>query len=276
MRQSLRRKPAPRGPRSPPCCRPVPSISRPCSPAIWEARCREVHTTAWIVRRHDAQALKRHDARRRRKRDSDRDARLVAAALLRWRELGWESLVWLAAFVAGIAIRTPYAAANRRKHVIQAHRDGAEFMLLFAMFVTMMVLPVLHLATGVFAFADYRLPIWAPIAGAAMQLPYLWLFWRSHADLGVNWSPGLEVGEQHRLITNGVYTRIRHPMYAAIWISAVAQPLLVQNWIAGALVVPAFAAMYFIRVPREEAMMRTQFGDEYALYSARTGRVWPR
>lgn len=25
-----------------------------------------------------------------------------------------------------------------------------------------------------------------------LQLPFLWLFWRSHADLDRNWSPGLE------------------------------------------------------------------------------------
>lgn len=61
-------------------------------------------------------------------------------------------------------------------------------------------------------------------------------------------------------MTNGVHARVRHPMYAAIWISALAQPLLIRNWIAGLLVVPAFAAMWFIRVPNEEAMMRMRFG----------------
>jgi protein-S-isoprenylcysteine O-methyltransferase Ste14 len=44
----------------------------------------------------------------------------------------------------------------------------------------------------------------------------LWLFYRSHADLGTNWSITLEIREQHRLITQGVYRRIRHPMYSAL------------------------------------------------------------
>lgn len=201
---------------------------------------------------------------------------LLIAALLRWRDIGWPALVWLAAFVGQILIRSPYAARNQKNVVVAGKRDAGERTLLFLMFLTMMLLPLSHLATGVFAFADYALPSWAAYAGAAAQALFLWLFWRSHADLGRNWSPSLEVREGHGLVTNGVYARIRHPMYAAIWISALTQPLLVQNWIAGALVVPAFAAMWFIRVPREEAMMRETFGDAYQDYCGRTGRLVPK
>ena len=99
---------------------------------------------------------------------------------------------------------------------------------------------------------------------------------RSHADLGRNWSPGLEVRDAHELVTTGIYDRIRHPMYAAIWISALTQPLLIHNWIAGFLVIPAFAAMWFIRVPNEEAMMRARFGEAWDAYCARAGRLLPR
>lgn len=200
---------------------------------------------------------------------------LLVAAALRWRENGWGALVWLLALVAMFAIRTPHAMRNRANVVIAARRDTGETVLLTAMFLTSMLLPLLHLATRLLAFADYPLPGWATAIGAAAQIPFVWLFWRSHADLGRNWSPGLEVRDAHDLITAGVYGRIRHPMYAAIWISALAQPLLIHNWIAGALVVPAFAAMWFIRVPHEEAMMRARFGDRWTDYCAQTGRLLP-
>ncbi len=137
-----------------------------------------------------------------------------------------------------------------------------------------MVLPLLHLATGVFVFEDYRLPGWASAVGALVQLPFLWLFWRSHADLGCNWSAGLEVRQGHRLVTIAVYARIRHPMYAALWISVPAQPLLVHNWIAGALVVPAWVTFWFLRVPNEEAMMRQAFGAAYDEYCRKAGRLF--
>ncbi|SCM76212.1 Isoprenylcysteine carboxyl methyltransferase [uncultured Pleomorphomonas sp.] len=200
---------------------------------------------------------------------------LLALALGRWRENGAGALVWLAAFLATVAIRTPYSLRNRHNRIVEASKGPADMLLLAGMFATMMVLPLLQLATGLFDAANYRLPAGAAWIGALLQIPYLWLFWRSHADLGRNWSPGLEVRESHELVTRGIYARIRHPMYAAIWLSALAQPLLVQNWIAGALVIPAFAAMWFIRVPNEEAMMRRTFGAAYDAYCAATGRLFP-
>jgi len=201
---------------------------------------------------------------------------LLLLAGSRWRDNGWGALVWLLVMAAMFAIRTPHAWRNRVNAVVEARKDRTEITLLTAMFLTMMVLPLVHLATGLFAFADYRFPEWATWIGALVQIPFLWLFWRSHADLGRNWSPGLEVHEDHALVTKGVYARVRHPMYTAIWISALVQPLLVHNWIAGFLVVPAFAAMWFIRVPNEEAMMRARFGVAYDDYCRRAGRLLPR
>lgn len=203
-------------------------------------------------------------------------AGLVILAALRWSRIEWGAVVWFAAFVATILIRSPYAAKNRSNAVTTAHKGADEKVLITAMFFTAGILPLLQLGTGVFDFAGYRLDDRITAIGAVLQIPYLVVFWRSHADLGRNWSPGLEVRESHELVTNGIYARIRHPMYAAIWISALAQPLLVHNWIAGFLVVPAFVAMWFIRVPQEEAMMRQTFGDAYDAYCMRTGRLFPR
>lgn len=200
---------------------------------------------------------------------------LLVVAVVRWPENGWAASLWLAAFLAMWVIRVPASMRVSGNRIVEARRGTSELFVLAAMFVTMMVLPLLYLSFGAFRFADYALPGWAAVAGAVLQVPFLWLFWRSHADLGRNWSPGLEVREGHELVVRGVYARIRHPMYAALWISVLAQPLLLQNWIAGALVVPAFAALWLLRVPQEEAMMRARFGAEYEAYAARTGRIWP-
>ena len=201
---------------------------------------------------------------------------LIGFAVWHWQTNGWGALVWLAAFVAMVAIRTPYACGVRNNVIVAAREDATDKLLLVFMFFTEMVLPLVHLATGAFAFADYALPDWATAIGAVVQPVFLWLFWRSHADLGGNWSPGLEVREDHGLVTNGVYAHIRHPMYAAIWLAALSQPLLIHNWVAGGLVIPAFAAMWFIRTPNEEALMRERFRDAYDAYSMRTGRLFPR
>ncbi|MEM8788896.1 MAG: protein-S-isoprenylcysteine O-methyltransferase, partial [Pseudomonadota bacterium] len=103
----------------------------------------------------------------------------------------------------------------------------------------------------------------------------LWLFWRSHADLGRNWSPQLELRQTHRLISSGIYARIRHPMYAAIFALTAAQTLLPNNWIAGPAGLVTFTVLYVIRIGPEEDMMRDRFGAEWVAYAAGTRRLFP-
>jgi protein-S-isoprenylcysteine O-methyltransferase Ste14 len=196
--------------------------------------------------------------------------------LLRGEPPATGEFIWLAGFAATSAIRYPHVRANRQNAIVGDRHDFSEKILLPAMFLAMLALPLMAIATPVLDFADYDLPSWAPWAALPLQVGYVWLFWRSHTDLGSNWSPGLEVRAGHGLVDQGVYARIRHPMYAAIWLGAAAQPLLVHNWLGGAFILVAFAAMYVVRVPREEAMMVDTFGDRYRDYMARTGRIWPR
>jgi protein-S-isoprenylcysteine O-methyltransferase Ste14 len=186
------------------------------------------------------------------------------------------NIVFLIGFVVFFGIRFGYArqASGEKRAVSQF--DAVERVLLAMMFPPTMLLPMLYLLTPLLAFADYRLPAVAGWTGAVLMAIGLWLFWRSHADLGKNWSVSLELREGHQLVTHGVYRFIRHPMYAAIWLWAVAQGLLLANWLAGWSVVPVFAAMYWLRTPREEAMMQQMFREQYQEYMQNTGRIVPR
>lgn len=184
--------------------------------------------------------------------------------------------VFLAGFVAYVAIRGVWERRTRGVETAESRSDRRETALLAVVFVGSLLLPAVYLATPWLAFADTSPPVAAPIAGTAAMAAALVLFWRSHADLGLNWSISLEIRKGHRLVTNGVYSRVRHPMYAAIFLFSIAQGLLLANWLAGWSALATFAPLYFIRTPREEAMMRERFGDEYRAYTARTGRLFPR
>jgi protein-S-isoprenylcysteine O-methyltransferase Ste14 len=65
-------------------------------------------------------------------------------------------------------------------------------------------------------------------------------------------------------------------MYTAFWLWALAQAILLPNWIAGLAGILGFGTLYLFRVGREEAMLLEAFGDEYRDYMRRTGRVIPR
>jgi protein-S-isoprenylcysteine O-methyltransferase Ste14 len=187
----------------------------------------------------------------------------------------WNAVFFIG-FIAYLAIRSHYAHQTRHNEKVHRQVDGLEKFLLILVISTSTLFPLLYLFTPLLAFADYRPPAFVPWVGLAVMLFALWLFWRSHADLGKNWSVTLEVRKQHQLITSGVYRRIRHPMYAAIFLWCLAQALLLPNWLAGWSALATFSLMYILRTRREEQMMCEFFGDEYRAYMSQTGRLFPR
>jgi protein-S-isoprenylcysteine O-methyltransferase Ste14 len=185
-------------------------------------------------------------------------------------------LVFLAGFVVYLSIRHKFMTYTRGRERVVNRCGTCERALLGIVTVGTMLLPMVAVFTNWLRFADYRLPLPVQIAGTVVMVLALWLFWRSHADLDLNWSMTLDVREGHQIVSHGVYSRIRHPMYAAIWLFALSQALLLDNWLAGWAGVATFGIMYLIRTPREEAMMCEHFGDEYRSYMRRTGRLFPR
>ncbi len=138
------------------------------------------------------------------------------------------------------------------------------------------ILPLVTVFAPVLRFAAWRPPTWAACAGAVVYAGAIALFTKCHADLAYNWSPRIEIAERQTLVTHGVYSRVRHPMYTSLVLWAVAQLLLVWNWITGPLFLAALIPFLLVRIPREEAMMAERFGDEYRAYMKRTGRLLPR
>jgi protein-S-isoprenylcysteine O-methyltransferase Ste14 len=189
-------------------------------------------------------------------------------------------IVYLLGLVAEIVIRLPHERERRRRAMRDQRVSRAERSLLGLLFTGTFALPMLYICTSWLDRADYR---WSETTqaragrlGTLLLGLALWLFWRAHADLGRNWSPSLEIGERHALVTGGVYRHIRHPMYASHWLWSIAQSLLLPNWIAGPASLVLFLPLYCVRVPREEQMMLDHFGDAYRVYITQTGRVLPR
>jgi protein-S-isoprenylcysteine O-methyltransferase Ste14 len=193
---------------------------------------------------------------------------------------GTLKLLYCLGMLAELVIRIPYERRRRRTQIAVDHVDGSERAVIGLMSVGTLFVPAVYALTHRLDGADYRLPRgasgWAGGAGVAILALAVWLFWRSHADLGRNWSPSLQLREGHQLVTGGVYRSIRHPMYASQWLWSTAQALLLQNWIAGWAGLVLFLPLYLSRVPREERMMLDRFGGAYRAYMDRTGRVVPR
>ena len=184
-------------------------------------------------------------------------------------------IVWCLGVIGWFAIRYPHARRARRVAKVRSPYRSREFVLMSISAAGLGIVPGLYVFTDALRFADYPIQIWQPVFGAALFAGALYLFRRTHKDLGRNWSVTLEVREQHVLVTEGIYKSVRHPMYSAFWLWAVAQAVLLPNWVAGFAGIVGFGTLFFLRVGREEAMMLATFGDIYRSYMQRTWRVLP-
>jgi protein-S-isoprenylcysteine O-methyltransferase Ste14 len=180
----------------------------------------------------------------------------------------------LAATVAMAVIRAPHGRRSRGVKVARSCRSRREVVLLTLAWMGFLV-PLVWIVSSVFSFADYPLLPWPFGTGVVCLGAGLWSLHRSHSDLGRYWSVTLELRESHRLITEGIYRYVRHPMYAALFLYSIGQALVVPNWVAGPSYFVTFGILFALRIGAEEGMMLEAFGDEYAAYRARTKLLVP-
>lgn len=97
-----------------------------------------------------------------------------------------------------------------------------------------------------------------------------WLF----SSIGSGITPVSATRKEHKLVTNGIYRWVRHPLYTIGSSLFLSFGMMADNWFIILLGVLAFTVMA-IRTPKEEANLIEKFGDEYSEYMKRTGRFFP-
>src|SRR5437899_8235991 len=92
----------------------------------------------------------------------------------------------VASSIVMVIIRAPHGQRSRGIKVVKSRRGRLEIVLLTLAWLAFL-LPLIWVATPVLAFADYPLRPVPFVAGIPCLALGLWLFGRSHADLGTNW-----------------------------------------------------------------------------------------
>lgn len=186
-------------------------------------------------------------------------------------------VIWFAGLVGWYIIRHPFERNARKVATIKSFLGPREWGLLALAFAGFWIVPGVYALTGFPRLLNR--PVVPSIAylGVAVLCSALALFYRSHLDLGRNWSISLEIRSEHRLVKTGVYRLIRHPMYSSFFLLALAQILLLPNWLAGASGLVGVGLLYKFRIRQEERMMLERFGADYRDYMASTKPLipWP-
>ncbi|RLC98362.1 MAG: isoprenylcysteine carboxylmethyltransferase family protein [Chloroflexi bacterium] len=138
------------------------------------------------------------------------------------------------------------------------------------------LLPLVYVFTSWLDFANYDLPAWIGWLGSLIFAGSGALIWKTHKDLGRNWTPSLAFRDGHYLVTDGIFQYLRHPMYAANLLWGLAQMLMLHNWIAGFAYLVLIIPRTLMRIQNEERIMLEKFEYEYRRYMEKTEGLYPR
>lgn len=184
-------------------------------------------------------------------------------------------IIWLLFIVAWGVIRYRPNVKSRKTAKSVVSRTLKERFSMVISAVGLGYIPLVWIFTDFLDHFDYTQNTMLLVMGAGLLLVSLRLFRLTHKALGKMWSHSLDLREGHKLVTSGIYEKVRHPMYTAFWVWAIGAAFLLPNWIAGFSGLIGFGTLFFLRVGQEEEMMKAEFGDEYEAYMKRTKKVFP-
>lgn len=99
---------------------------------------------------------------------------------------------------------------------------------------------------------------------------------RGRYELGQNWANQIKIYTDHRLLTTGMYSLVRHPLYASlIWIFF-GGSVLFSNWVAFLLTALLFVPFMYYRAKQEEQLLSESFKSAYTHYVAQVPMFFPK
>lgn len=107
------------------------------------------------------------------------------------------------------------------------------------------------------------------VAGMIIIIPGIIIFIKSIIDFNTAY-------KVNRLVTSGVYSIFRHPLYASIILFIVPGMVLILQYV---LVITVPIVMYILcrlLLPIEERKLKKSFGNEYLEYKKRVNAIFPK
>lgn len=94
-------------------------------------------------------------------------------------------------------------------------------------------------------------------------------------SLGQYWSGRVTLKEDHQLIRVGPYAYVRHPIYSGLLLAMAGTAFVIGEW-RGVIAVLLAIVEFSRKAAKEEALLATEFGDQYREYRRQAGFLTPR
>jgi len=107
------------------------------------------------------------------------------------------------------------------------------------------------------------------IIGMGINIIGLIIWWSAKLTLGENWDAGYGKPKIKRLVTHGIYSKIRHPLYWGINLTLIGLiPLYPRFWFS--IISLLIIIYFFYRMMAEDDYLLEKLGEEYRNYKRET------
>lgn len=167
-----------------------------------------------------------------------------------------------------------YAHEKKDRKVIS--RDRGTKWLLYLNFIVCIFISFYNVSKKAFDFIRMmKLPGFCIELGIGSMLLGIVIRVSAVLTLKKAFTLNVQVTSRQKLITLGLYRKIRHPAYTGSILSLVGVALALRNLLSVIIVFCCCIICYQIRITVEETVLENRFGDKYTSYKHNTYKLFP-
>lgn len=169
-----------------------------------------------------------------------------------------------------------FAYTYRKKDGKEISRDRGTKWLLYLNFIVCILISFYNVSKKAFNFIRMmKLPGFCIELGICLMLLGSVIRVSAVLTLRKAFTLNVQVTSRQRLITSGLYRKIRHPAYTGSILSLLGVALALRNLVSVGIVLVCCLVCYQIRIAVEEVALEIRFKEEYILYKHNTYKLFP-
>lgn len=169
-----------------------------------------------------------------------------------------------------------FAYTYRKKDGKEIRRDRGTKWLLYLNFIVCVLISFYNVSKKAFNFIRMvKLPGFCIELGICLMLVGIVIRVSAVLTLRKAFTLNVQVTSRQKLITSGLYRKIRHPAYTGSILSLLGIALALRNLISVGIVLVCCLVCYQIRIAVEEVALEIRFKEEYILYKHNTYKLFP-
>lgn len=169
-----------------------------------------------------------------------------------------------------------FVYAHGKKDRKEISRDRGTKWLLYLNFIVCIFISFYNVSKKAFDFIRMmKLPGFCIELGIGLMLLGIVIRVSAVLTLRKAFTLNVQVTSRQKLITLGLYQKIRHPAYTGNILSLVGVALALRNLLSVITVFCCCIICYQIRITVEETVLENRFGDEYTSYKHNTYKLFP-